>query len=117
MASTEPAAEFSLDTAALLAGEEHEISIAGRSPWYLAWRRLRRNYVALAFLVLFFVIVIACSLAPLYAHDVAHTGPTDIVTSVVKNGKTVPVLATTPTTFDPNTGALIHKGTVKILGP
>ena len=25
----------------------------GRSPWYLAWRRLRRNYVALAFLGVF----------------------------------------------------------------
>ena len=26
-------------------------AIEGRSPWYLAWRRLRRNYVALGFLV------------------------------------------------------------------
>ena len=43
----EAAAELTLDTASLLAQEEHGVSIAGRSPWYLAWRRLRRNYVAL----------------------------------------------------------------------
>ena len=39
----EPAADLSLDTPALLASEEHEVAIVGRSPWYLAWRRLRRN--------------------------------------------------------------------------
>ena len=43
----EPATELTLDSAALLAAEEHEVAILGRSPWYLAWRRLRRNYVAL----------------------------------------------------------------------
>ena len=53
----EASAAFSLDTAALLAEEEHGVSIAGRSPWYLAWRRLRRNYVALASLGVFIVIV------------------------------------------------------------
>ena len=67
--------EFTLDTAAELAAEEHGVSIQGRSPWYLAWRRLRRNYVALAFLGLFVVIVAACALAPVYAHQVAHTDP------------------------------------------
>ena len=29
------------------------VAIVGRSPWYLAWRRLRRNYVALGFLGVF----------------------------------------------------------------
>jgi peptide/nickel transport system permease protein len=52
-------------------------SVEGRSPWALAWRRLRRNRFALAFLGLFFVIVIACLLAPVYASRVAHTGPND----------------------------------------
>ena len=37
--------EFTLDTAAELARAEPE-AIRGRSPWYLAWRRLRRNYFA-----------------------------------------------------------------------
>src|SRR5437764_10961948 len=117
MASTEPAAEFSLDTAALLAGEEHDVSIVGRSPWYLAWRRLRRNYVAFGSLAVFLLIVVVCSLAPVYAHNVAHTGPQDIVTSAVKNGKRVPVLSTTSTSFDPVTGQLTHRGGQKILGP
>jgi peptide/nickel transport system permease protein len=117
MASTEPAADFSLDTASLLAGEEHEVSIVGRSPWYLAWRRLRRNYVALGSLGVFFLIVIACALAPVYAHDIAHTSPTQIVTSVVKNGHSVPVLETRLTTFNPVTGQIERTGSNTILGP
>src|SRR5207237_55452 len=100
-----------------LAGEEHEVSIVGRSPWYLAWRRLRRNYVALSFLALFVVIAVVCSLAPVYSHDIAHTGPTDIVTSVVKDGHRVPVLVTKITIFDPVTGEIKKEGSNKILGP
>ena len=79
----EPATDLTFDSAALLASEEHEVTIVGRSPWYLAWRRLRRNYLALASLGLFFVIVIACALAPVYAHHVAHTGPNDVHEFVV----------------------------------
>ena len=59
----EPATDLTLDSAALLASEEHEVSIVGRSPWYLAWRRLRRNYLALASLGVFILIVVACALA------------------------------------------------------
>ena len=69
------ATDLTLDTASLLASEEHEVAIVGRSPWYLAWRRLRRNYVALASLGVFILIVVCCSLAPVYARHVAHTGP------------------------------------------
>jgi peptide/nickel transport system permease protein len=47
----------------------------GRSPWYLAYRRLRRNRVALAFLGLFVAIVLFVLAAPLWADQVAHTGP------------------------------------------
>jgi peptide/nickel transport system permease protein len=68
--------EFTLDSAAALAAEEQG-EIEGKSPWLLAWRRLRRNYVALMFLGLFFLIVILCLMAPLYADHVAHTGPND----------------------------------------
>src|SRR5436189_2263126 len=102
-------AELTLDTASLLAREEHGVSITGGSPWYLAWRRLRRNYVALAFLGIFILIVVACALAPVYAHHVAHTGPDDNhVTDTVKIGnKQVPVMAL-------NQGG--HLG-VTILGP
>jgi peptide/nickel transport system permease protein len=48
---------------------------AAGGPWRLAWRRLRRNRVALVFLGLFFLIVAVCLAAPLWASDVAHTGP------------------------------------------
>ena len=70
----EPATDLTLDAAAHLAAEEHEVSIVGRSPWNLAWRRLRRNYIALASLGVFVLIVLACALAPVYARHVAHTG-------------------------------------------
>ena len=49
--------------------------MAGRSPWYLAYRRLRRNRVALAFGGLFVAIVVFVCAAPLWADDVAHTTP------------------------------------------
>src|SRR5579862_3588073 len=49
----------------------------GIGPYKLAWRRLRRNKVALAFGVLFLLIVILCFLAPVYSADIAHIGPND----------------------------------------
>lgn len=57
-------------------------------------RRLRRNRVALAALVLFLLIVAVSFAAPLYAHDLAHTNPfaTNLDGTTVVNGKTVPVL-------------------------
>jgi peptide/nickel transport system permease protein len=48
---------------------------AAAGPWHLAWRRLRRNRVALGFLGLFVAIVAFVLAAPLWADDVAHTGP------------------------------------------
>jgi peptide/nickel transport system permease protein len=47
----------------------------GRSPWYLAYRRLRRNRIALAFGALFALIVVFSLAAPLWANGVADTGP------------------------------------------
>jgi peptide/nickel transport system permease protein len=44
-------------------------------PWAIAWRRLRRNKVALFSISVFFVIVLCCILAPVWANHVAHTGP------------------------------------------
>src|SRR5579871_130279 len=49
----------------------------GIGPYKLAWRRLRRNKVALAFGGLFLLIVVLCFLAPVYAQDIAHIGPND----------------------------------------
>jgi peptide/nickel transport system permease protein len=50
-------------------------SAQGGGPWVIAWRRLRRNKVALFALGVFLLIVVCCILAPVWANDVAHTGP------------------------------------------
>jgi peptide/nickel transport system permease protein len=68
--------EFSADLGAALAVEGEELP-PGIGPWKLAWRRLRRNKVALFFGSLFLVILIMCLLAPVYAHQVAHLGFAD----------------------------------------
>jgi peptide/nickel transport system permease protein len=61
--------------------------VAGAGPYQLAFRRLRRDRTALAFGALFLAIAAMCLAAPLYAHDVAHTGPADNhVTDTVKIG-------------------------------
>src|SRR2546430_5058742 len=92
----EPATDLTAyDSAALLAAEEHDVPIVGRSPWYLAWRRLRRNYVALFSLAVFVLIVAACALAPVYAHHIAHTGPNDthLGEHVMVSGHSKPVVS------------------------
>jgi peptide/nickel transport system permease protein len=113
----EPATDLTLDSAALLAAEEHQVAITGRSPWYLAWRRLRRNYVALVSLGVFVVIVLACAAAPLYAHHIAHTGPNDshIAETVKVGGKEEQVISG-GAVYNPKTGSFDVKA-VKILGP
>jgi peptide/nickel transport system permease protein len=113
----EPATDFTLDSAALLAAEEHEVPIVGRSPTYLAWRRLRRNYVALFSLVVFVLIVACCALAPVYAHHIAHTGPNDIhATDHVRvDGKDRQVVGG-GSFYDPKTNQFVVRG-VSVLGP
>ena len=93
--------EFTLDTASELAAEEGGARIEGRSPWLLAWRRLRRNYVALFFLGVFILIVLACSLAGLYVSHVSHLGENDTNPSgtVLINGKPVHVISQGSTTI------------------
>jgi peptide/nickel transport system permease protein len=66
--------EFSDEFASARLGEGGELP-AGIGPWRLAWRRLKRNRVALFFGGLFLLIVVLCLLAPVYSHDVAHIGP------------------------------------------
>ena len=110
--------EFTLDTAAELAAEEHDAQIEGRSPWVLAGRRLRRNWVALASLGLFLVIVACCLLAPVYASDVAHRGPdsTNTTGNIHENGKSIPVLSNGGTTILKNGTVLVTPAGVPI-GP
>jgi peptide/nickel transport system permease protein len=92
--ATDTSTDFTLDTAAALAAEEHG-AIEGKSPWLLAWRRLRRNYVALGFLGLFVLIVVACLLAGVYADHVAKTGPNEnhLGETFTRDGEQVPVVS------------------------
>src|SRR5947199_6593366 len=69
--------EFTLDTASELAAEEGGSKIEGKSPWTLAGRRLRRNYLALASLGVFILILAICLLAPVYSSKISHVSPDD----------------------------------------
>lgn len=51
------------------------VSAGDHGPWYLAYKRFLRNRLAVGFLVLFFLIVVFVLAAPLWADNVAHTGP------------------------------------------
>jgi peptide/nickel transport system permease protein len=77
-----------------LAPGESVREISGRSPWQIAGRRLVRNRLAMASLVLFVLIVVVSFLAPVYAHDIAHTDPfaSNVSGTTVVNGKRVDVL-------------------------
>ena len=76
-------------------------------PWKLAARRLRRNYVAQGFLLLFIVLVAVCILAPLYASDIAHIGPnTNNITGTVSvAGKAVDVVSPDGVPVGPTLGS------------
>jgi peptide/nickel transport system permease protein len=64
-------------------------------PWKLAFRRLRRNRVALAFLGLFLLIVVVCLLAPVYSADIAHIGPnvTNVTGTIKVDGQVKDVVS------------------------
>ncbi len=77
-----------------LGAGESASEIAGKSPWRLAGRRLVRNRLAMASLVLFLLIVVVCLLAPVYADHVAHTDPfaQHVTGTTVVDGKRVDVI-------------------------
>jgi peptide/nickel transport system permease protein len=68
---------------------------AGAGPYRLALHRLRRDRVALAFGAVFLVIAALCLAAPLYARDVAHTGPNanHVTETVTVGGRSVDVVS------------------------
>ncbi|HTW11959.1 MAG TPA: ABC transporter permease [Solirubrobacteraceae bacterium] len=74
-------------------GTEH-VS-AGTGVYALAWRRLRRNRVALFFGGVFILMVIICLLAPVYSQDIAHIGPDtgNVTGTVTIGGKQVYVVS------------------------
>jgi peptide/nickel transport system permease protein len=87
--ATEPATEFALEGPPAVAGGPDRRSSAGMGPWRLAVRRLRRNRVAVAFGVLFMVLVLLCLAAPWFADHVAHTDPykNHLTDTVIVDGK------------------------------
>jgi peptide/nickel transport system permease protein len=63
--------------------------------WRVSARELARNRAAVAAIVVLGIIVVACLLAPVYAHDVAHVDAFDsnLAGTTIVHGKRVPVLA------------------------
>jgi peptide/nickel transport system permease protein len=88
--------EFSGDVPAVVLAEGEELP-PGLGPWRLAWRRLKRNKLALFFAGLFVVILVLCLLAPVYSQDIAHIGPaTENITGTIKaGGKTENIVSVT----------------------
>ncbi len=78
--------------------------LRGTSPSGLAWRRLRRNPVALFGIALFAFVVAACLAGgPLWVHFVSHRGPgvQNLSGSIRSSGHEVPVVAADGTPIGP----------------
>ena len=94
--ATEPALEQTgLQGPAAWEQEAEREQVHGLGPWRLGLRRLRRNKVALAFGFLFILLVAACLAAPLWANNVADTGPnTNHLSDTIQvDGESVNVVA------------------------
>jgi peptide/nickel transport system permease protein len=74
------------------AEQEH---VTGMGPWRLGLRRLRRNKVALLFGFVFVLLVALCVAAPLWANEVAKTGPNEnhLTDTIVVDGEEKDVVA------------------------
>jgi peptide/nickel transport system permease protein len=93
--ATEPALEQTgLQGPAAWEEEAEREQVHGLGPWRLGLRRLKRNKVALAFGFLFVLLVVACLAAPLWANNVADTGPnTNHLSDTIQvDGETVNVV-------------------------
>jgi peptide/nickel transport system permease protein len=93
--ATEPALEQTgIQGPAAWEEEAERERVRGLGPWRLGLRRLRRNKVALVFGVVFLVLVAVCLAAPLWADNVAETGPdTNHLSDTIEvDGETVNVV-------------------------
>jgi peptide/nickel transport system permease protein len=110
--------EFTLDTASELAAEEGGSKIEGKSPWELAGRRLRRNYIALAFLAVFILVLLVCLFAPLYSSHVSHlkSDTPNAGGHITENGQKIPILSKGSSTFNENGTVDLTPGGIPI-GP
>ena len=93
--ATEPATEYSVERPAVFEEEARREGIAGMGPWRLALRRLKRNKTAIAFGLLFVLVVAGCLAAPLWANHVAHTTPikNHLSDTIVVDGKKTNVVS------------------------
>ena len=95
--ATEPVTDqTALKGPAAWEGEAEREGVHGVGPWRIAFRRLKRNKVALLFGLLFVLLVAICLAAPLWANQVAHTGPNEnhLTDKVVIDGKETRTVAT-----------------------
>ncbi|HEX8084051.1 MAG TPA: ABC transporter permease [Solirubrobacteraceae bacterium] len=94
MAATDPVTTKLPDVGGVLEEVSAAETPAGTSPWRLATRRLRRNKVALAFGLLFVLLVLSALAAPIWANNVADTGPnkTHLTDTIKLDGKDVNVV-------------------------
>jgi peptide/nickel transport system permease protein len=84
--ATEPVTVATAEGTGFEAVAEREHAV-GVGPWRLAGRRLRRNKVAIAFGILFLLLVALALAAPIWANDVAHTNDTtNHLTETLKEG-------------------------------
>jgi peptide/nickel transport system permease protein len=100
--ATEPVTERALDVTGFESVAQREGAVA-IGPWRLALRRLRRHKIAIAFGVVFLLLVASALLAPVWANNVAHTDPyTNHLTDTIKEGsKTIDVVAPNGTPIGP----------------
>lgn len=93
--ATEPASDYAFEGPAAFEEEARREKVAGLSPWRLALRRLRRNRTAIAFGVLFLVLVAMCLAAPIWANQVANTTPykNHLTDQIVIDGKKTDVVS------------------------
>ena len=92
--ATEPATETTLQGPAAWEEEAEREHVHGLGPWKLGLRRLRRNKVALLFAFLFILLVAVCAAAPIWADEVAKTGPTEghLSDTIRVDGETINVV-------------------------
>jgi peptide/nickel transport system permease protein len=93
--TTDQDSDFSFDPALAAGGDEDGKPVEGMGPWQLAWRRLKRNRVAMFFAGVFIFMVLICMAAPLYANHVAHTTPAanNLTGKIERGGKMVDVVS------------------------
>ena len=92
--ATEPATETTLQGPAAWEEEAEREHVHGLGPWKLGLRRLRRNKTALLFGFVFILLVAVCAAAPLWADNVAKTGPSSghLTDTITVDGKKINVV-------------------------